>query len=138
MTMDNEKVLEVKNLYDKVLSEPSFLIYQQQMLINEAKRTIRMMELYKQTNILFMESDKEKGMSTNRAIINAQNEITLRENYIEYLESLEEEDLQKENAMALKTDALKHYINRLKFTNEIISEPDLIVVSDNTTGINNT
>lgn len=128
--MEDEKILEVRKLYDKVLNEPSFLIYQQQMLINEAQRTIRMLELYKQTNITFMESDKEKQASTNRAIINAKNQITLRENFIEYLESLEDEDLEKENALALKTDALNYYIERLLFTDDVIVEPDLIVIRE--------
>lgn len=128
--MEDEKVLEVKKLYDTVLKEPSFLIYQQQMLINEAKRAIKMLELYKQTNILFMESNKEKNASTNRAIINAKNQITLRENFIEYLESLEDEDLEKENALALKTDALQYYMERLIFSNDIVEEPDLIVIKD--------
>ncbi len=125
--IDNDKAQEVKKIYDKVLSEPSFLIYQQQMLINEAKREIRMLELYKKTNIVFMETDQEKKTATERAIINAKNQITLRENFIEYLEDIESEDLEKENAIALKTDALHHYIDRLSFTNEVIKEPALII-----------
>ena len=88
-----------------------------------------MMELYKETNISFID-DPQKKSSCERTIINAKNQITLRENYVEYLKTLEEEDLKKENQMALKTDPLNFYIERLEFTNEVIKEPAIITVKE--------
>ena len=128
--MNNDKVVDdIKILYDRVLAEPSFLIYQQQMLINEAKREIHMMELYEKTNISFI-NDPQKKASCQRAIVNAKNQITLRENYVEYLKTLEKEDLKKENELALKTDPLYFYKDRLEFRNETIKEPAIITVDE--------
>ena len=65
----------------------------------------------------------KKKECCKRAIINAKNEIVLRENYIEYIKSLEEDPSIVGDSVDYIIDPLSYYMERIYLSENVIENP---------------
>lgn len=126
MQVNDIDVEAVKNFFDMVLGDPTFLIYQQKRLIAEANRKIKVFELYKDSKVAMLEDGGKKEEACQREIINAKNEIVLRENYIEYIKSLKDDPSVEDGDIDYIIDPLNYYIERLILSKDVVEHPSPI------------
>ena len=121
---------DIRRIFDYVLGQTSFLIYQQQKMIINCRRKIRVFELYKQSKVIDIDDGKGKLETCNREIANAKNQIDLRQNYIRYLNSGGNAWSKDVSAEEIFSDPLEYYIENLSYSKELIENP-LIIMDTN-------